>query len=111
MSELDDINRSIEQAKKNIEKAKKLKRLQENKDFQELITKGYLYDYPAELVQSKALPQTQTSSQQKYIDYQLAGVGGFVVHMDLILTMGITAEASLKSDETEKAYLLEEEIV
>ena len=109
MSELDAINESIEHSKKAIKTAEAVNRLRSNPDFKAVIVEGYMRDYASELVMSKAEVHTQNDEAQKYIDRQIIAIGAFPVYMNLLLTMGVTAQAALEAQEEELTMMISEE--
>ncbi len=110
MSELDAINESIEHSKRIVETADAVKRLQKNADFNIIFTDGYLRDYAADMVQSKALYSMQDDKSQAFIDRQITGIGALSYYLDMLLTTGVTAQNALESQEEEKDYLIREEV-
>jgi len=67
-----------------------LTRLEGNKDFQELILKGYLRDKAVEKTSLLAVPSMQGSRSQ--IFEALAGISHFENHLNMIKSLGAPVE-------------------
>lgn len=110
MQELDVMDLAIAADKMSIELAERVDRLKRNVDFKAVIIEHYLHDYAAELVHSKALFCNQDKKQQLFIDGQLSGIGHLRQFFDILSTDGITAQASLASNEEERLSILQTEV-
>jgi len=86
-----DIEHTIAQNERFIENAERLKRLQENSDFQALITEGYLKSFAIEQVYAIANPQLQRPEFQEKIQKHLTGIAGLKDFLDEIAANGLVA--------------------
>ena len=109
MSDVEKIEMSIEAAKEKIEKANSLLRLENNADFKEIFSEGYLEKYAVSLVHRKTMIGLQDEMNQKYLDSQIIGISAVKQYMNFILTEAALAEETLADDEEERARILEEE--
>ena len=87
-NELQQINLTIEEAQKHIEKMEALDRLRSNKDFTLIIEQGYFVDQAAELVAAKCAPEMSSDEQQKAVDRLILGVGGFQQYLNKLYHLG-----------------------
>lgn len=109
--ELANLEITIEQAKKSIERKDALVRLQNNPDFKSLIEKGFLESHAVRQVLLKAHPSLQDEKQQNLLDMQITAVGGFKQFLISVFTEGMNAEESMKADEVTREEILAEELV
>ncbi|RLB94167.1 MAG: hypothetical protein DRH26_02030 [Deltaproteobacteria bacterium] len=108
--DLENIELSIDQAKRDIERKNALNRLQDNPDFRELIAKGFLESHAVRQVLLKAHPGMQGEAQQNLLDQQIVSIGGFKQYLISIYSAGETAEETLTADETTREELLKEDL-
>jgi len=108
-NEIEQIEISMEQAKKKIADCHALERLESNADFKALFSEGYLKDYAVRLVGLKASMHMQDPKQQHLIEGQLNAIGHLSQYMLFIKQEGRVAEESLEADSAEREALLKEE--
>lgn len=108
MTQLEEIDKAIEDSKETIETAEALLRLKKNKDFKKVILDNYFVDHVSNLVQIKANVGAQDKQSQKYIENQLNAVGHLGQFLEMILATGVNAQESLESHEAERDYYLQE---
>lgn len=108
--ELENLEITIEQAKRAIARRDAYVRLQKNEDFKMLIEKGFLESHAVRQVMLKAHPSLQEEKQQKMFDNQITAVGGFKQFLVSVFTEGMNAEQSLQADEATREEILAEEL-
>jgi hypothetical protein len=96
-SELEQIELTIEEAQKSIDKMEALERLRKNADFKVLIEGGFLKEEAARLVLMKAEPNLQDEFQQKMLDNMIIAVGYFRQYLNKIYQFGRHAEQAIES--------------
>lgn len=106
--DLETIELQIEDAKKKIERKAMLVRLENNPDFKELITKGFLESHAVRQVMLKAHPGLQSESAQKMLDQQITAIGGFKQFLVNVYSEGVNAEVAMAADEATREELLSE---
>jgi hypothetical protein len=112
MSEdLEKIEVSIEDAKKAIARKDALNRLENNPDFKELITNGFLKDHAIRQVMMKAHPGYQSDEVQKNFDQQIIAVGQLKQYLVAVFAMGNSAAQALGADEATREELLAEDLI
>lgn len=109
MNEVEQIELSIEQAKDKVEKAEMLEILFKNPQFKKLMVDGYMKDYAVKMVNAKAGLAYQDATQQKYIDGQIAAIGGLNQYLQLLLQEGRVAKESIIADSEERDRILKGE--
>jgi len=110
MSEIEQIEISIDSARKDVEKMDGLLRLIKNKDFKSLIDDGYFVDEASRLVILRADPSMQEDRVQKNIDDSITAVGHFRQYLNTVMQIGRMAEQGIKEDEETRQELLAEEL-
>ncbi len=99
MSDIQQIELTIEQAKAAIKKATTVRRLCESKDFKEVIEKGYFQENAARLVMLRAEPNMQEAEQQDSILKEIDAIGQLRQHILTILMLGNNAQKALVDNE------------
>lgn len=108
MSDLEQIELSMEQAKEKIELAEALDQLQKNPHFKKVIGEKYLKEYSINLVNRKAHLGFQDEKQQKYIEAQLNAIGHLNQFFGFIMQEGNMAQDALRTDSEEREKILRE---
>jgi len=108
--DLEMIEISIEDAKKAIARKDALSRLQNNKDFQDLIEKGFMEKHAIRQVMLKSHPATQNEAAQKMLDQQITAIGSFKQYLLNVYSEGMNAESALENDEATREELLKEDL-
>lgn len=108
--DLENIEISIEDAKKSIERKLALDRLQNNPDFVSLIEKGFLDTHAVRQVLLKAHPGMQGEAQQNLLDMQITAIGGLKQFLVNVYTEGCNASQALMDDEATREELLKEDL-
>ncbi len=110
MSEIEQIEVSIDAARKDVDKMEGLLRLIKNNDFKSLIDDGYFVDEASRLVILRADPAMQSDTLQKTIDDGITAVGHFRQYLNTVMQIGRMAEQGIKEDEDTRQELLAEEL-
>lgn len=108
--ELEKLEITIEQAKKDIARKDRLARLQNNPDFKDLIEKDFMESHAIRQVMLKAHPGLQDEKNQKAIDQQISAVGQLKQYLIAVYTQGMNAEIALGEDENTREELLREDL-
>jgi hypothetical protein len=108
--ELNKLEISIEEAKRNIARKDCLVRLQNNPDYRELIEKGFLESHAIRQVMLKAHPGRQGEKEQAEHDKQIIAVGQFQQYLIAVYTTGVMSENALGEQEETREELLREEL-
>lgn len=99
LQDLQELEISIEEAKAKIERKQALTRLQDNKDFDLLIQKGFLEQHAIRQVMLKSHPGMQGEELQRTLDNQIVAIGGFKQYLISIWSEGTSAAEALEADE------------
>lgn len=106
--ELEQLEMSIETARKKVALGEALARLQHNQDFKTLILDEYLKNYAVHLVKNRASYGMQGDADQKFINDQITAIG----HLDQFLRYaaqeGRVAAEAIKADEETRSEILGE---
>lgn len=108
--EMQEIELSIEAAKRKIELADKLERLYQNRDFQDLIAKGFLKDYAVKMVHLRAHPNAD-ERVVKRCDSKIDAIGILNGWFQAIFTEGHEADIAMGQAEASREEFLAEEAV
>jgi len=107
-----EVELSMEQAKEAISVNKALTRLYDNKDFQEVITKGFFEDEAIRTVSLRADPglfMEQNSGQLKMVESIITSIGGLRQYFFKIQNLGSQALQALEEyHETHEELLTEQ---
>ena len=109
-SDIAQVEQSIAGAKDDLKRQECLARLEQNKDFRDLIMHGFLEDHAIRQVMLKAHPGLQGEKDQAMLDHQIRAIGGFKQYMVAINTAGTNAAITLAADEDTLIELRNEEI-
>jgi len=107
--QLETIELSMKQAKSAIADMDVLNRLTANKDFEEIVLKGYFEKEASRLVLLRADPSMQDKQGREMIDNQIIAIGYLRQHFVTIMHFGRMAQKTLADDEETQAELLAEE--
>lgn len=111
MSEqLENIELSIEQAKRSIGEMTTLQKLTKNEDFKKVILEGYFEKEASRLVLLRAEPSMSDAESRAIIDDQITAIGFLRQHFTTIMQFGRMAERALADDEATREEILEEEL-
>lgn len=107
-SQLEQVELTIEEAKKSIERMEALKRLRQNRDFVSLLEEGYLQEEAARLVLAKAEPALQSEEQQKMLDNMITAVGYYRQYLNKIFQFGNHAQHAMSQHEQTRDEIMAE---
>lgn len=113
MSNEEDLNNldiTIEQAKKVIHRRKLLIDLESSPAFKELFIDGYLKDFAVRQVMLKSHPGLQEDAQQKMLDQNIIAIGCLKQYLISLNTEGLNAEQALSEDEETREAILAEDL-
>ena len=108
VSDLEQIELSIEQAKKIIAYTESIERLEKNPDFIKVIQDDYLNSNIIRLVKLKADVSQQTPEAQQHIDNQLNGIAFFNQFIVYAKVASTQAKIALYRDREERMNILAE---
>jgi len=109
MSDLEQIEISIDEAKAKIAKAEALDRLTKSQDWKDVIEDGYFLREASNIVLLKAAPGFAEDDKQKQLDSQITGIGFFRQYLSSIFQISNMAQKSIVEFEEMKTEVLEEE--
>lgn len=107
-NEIEQVELSIAEAKKMVAKAKQVRKLINNKDFQAVVDDGYFRDEAARLVHIKSDPNIP-EELRPFIEMDINGIGGFKRYLRNIMHFGNLAEQELQENEETLEELRQEE--
>jgi hypothetical protein len=103
------IERDIRLAKDAIELGNTVNRLKSNKDFKEVVMKGFFEQEAVRLVHLKGEPHMQEPDSQRSIISQMDAIASFSQYLNAIFGKARMAAASLANSEEVLAELLDED--
>jgi hypothetical protein len=107
---IENIDISIEHAEKYVNKMNSVFNLSKNKDFIDVIEKGYFEEEASRLVLLKADPNLQKPDEQASILRSIDAIGHFRQYLGTVINIGRMMEKSLMADiETRNELLAEDE--
>jgi hypothetical protein len=108
-NDLENLNVSIEEAEKYVSRMNNVLNLTKNKDFIELIEKGYFEREASRLVLLKADPNMQKEEDQVAIIKSIDAIGYLRQYLRNTIAIGRMMEKSLVEDQKTKVELMLEE--
>ena len=106
---IQDIELNIKQAKVLVDTGNALERLRNNRDFKEIINKGYFEQEAIRLVHLKGDPSMQTAEYQDSIIKQMDAIGALNQYFNTVFHRASLAEKAIASDEEARDELLAED--
>lgn len=103
MSDITQIELSLEQAKKLVDRKNMLTKLMSNREFKKLILDGYFQEEPARLV--SCLTDPTASAHRQQIDDQMMGISCLQQFFRTLTIQGQMAERSIGEHEAELELL------
>jgi len=100
---------TIEEAKKHINKMNALIRLSRNKDYKEIFLDGFFGQHAVQQVLLKADPGQQSAELQANIIREIDAIGTLRMHLRSIVTLGRQHEDALAEHEQTKEELHQED--
>lgn len=107
-SEIKALEDSLEKAKNLVDLGVALDRLKSNRDFQLLITNGYLKDEAIRLVHLKADPNMQTPERQASVIRDIDAIGSFHGYLNLVYSNADRATRQIEIDTVTRDEILME---
>lgn len=108
MSQIEEVEIGIAQARALVGKSQALSKLLANKDFKAVIADGYLKEEAVRLVLLKADPATLNAEMQASIADGIVAIGHFNQYLKTVQALGNMAAKSLSEYEDLHAELLAE---
>ena len=102
------IEENIKEARKIVEFGAALERLQNNRDFKQVIKDGYLKEEAIRLVHAKSNPNMQSADSQRFIIQQMDAIGSLTQYFDMVYHKASLAEKAITADEAERDEILAE---
>lgn len=106
---LQEIDANLKKAKKVVDFADALERLQLNKDFKTVIQMGFFQEEAVRLVHLKADPAFQSAEAQQSIVQQMDAIGALHQYFQTVFQKASMARNSMAADEEMREELLNEE--
>jgi len=107
--QIEQVELTIEDAKKHIHKMEALIRLSHNKDYEEIFLNGFFKDYAIQQVMLKGEPSQQGPDDQAAIIRNIDSIAAVRVHLHAIMAQGRQMEDALTDHEQTRDELHEED--
>ena len=108
-NQLQTIELTIEEAKKNIERMEALERLHTNADFKNVLLEGFLEKEALRLVRAKAFPSIRNEPErQKFIEDRLSAIAEVYSWFNQINQEGAASLAAMEDFEQTREEILKE---
>ena len=106
--QIEEIEVSIDEAKKAVELRDSILKLTKNKDFKKVIEENYFEKHASRLVLLKADPNMQKEEEQKNIMDNINAIGHFRQYLRTVIQLGNQAERDIISNEQAREEILAE---
>ena len=106
---MQEIEITIEEAKRAIYLGELVTKLQLNPDFKELVTEGYFKEDAARVVMLKADKEFQTPEKQSKLDNDILGISVFGEYLRTKKVLGNMAKDSLREHEQTREAIAQED--
>lgn len=107
--QIHQVELTIEEAKKQINKMNALIRLTNNKDYKEIFMEGFFKEYAVNQVMLRADPSQQSDADQETLLKNIDSISRLWMHLNSVITMGRRAEEAMEDYENTRQELLEED--
>ena len=107
--QIEQVEISLENAKKAVAKAEALARLYKNKDFQDIIVNGYFKDEASRLVLLKG-DLNINAEAEGHCDKMINGIGCLRGYFQMVNHFGDQAEIAMEQDQQTREELLQEQL-
>ena len=104
--QLNSIEVSIKQAQISIDKMDAFERLTANKDFTNIILKGYFVEEASRSVLSKANPSMQGEIEQKDLENSIIAIGYLKQYFISLVQMGRLSKKAIEDDKLTREEIL-----
>ena len=108
--QLEQVEISLDNAKRLVAFGDAIERLEQNKDFQTVILEGYFKEEAARIVGLKADPHMMMPEQQEICDQIITSIGGLRQFFLAKKRMAESAAMAIEADEETHAELLQEQM-
>jgi len=108
MSEFEQIELDIKQAKELVARGESLNRLRNNQDFRDVITEGYFVDEAVRLVHLKCAPAMQHQDKQEGINKAIDAIGELSQYFSKLITQAEMAKSAIDDSEEELSAMAQE---
>lgn len=108
--DLQEVEVSIDYAKKCIATRDALEKLTNNPQFKEIVLDGYFKEEAIRLVLLKSDPEMGDDASQKQIINGIDAIGAFRSYLRVIMQHGANMEKTLKADEATREEILSEQL-
>ncbi len=108
MSDMSELEISIDQAKQTIALKNSLDRLSVDPNFIRVIINGYFKDEASRLVLLKADPSMTGKDDQEIINKSIDAIGYFRLYLRTVIQRGLMAEKALVDDEETRQAMMQE---
>jgi hypothetical protein len=105
---LQELDENIKTSKVFVDNGKALERLRNNKDFKEVIVRGFLEKEAIRLVHLKADPSMQTPERQASIVKQIDSIGAFSEYLVQIEKFAQLAQRNIEDAEATREEIVAE---
>lgn len=111
-SDIHEVETSIENVKRAIERHERLNKLMDNQDWKALIEEGYFKEEAARVVGLKADLQMRMAGdvQMQWLEDMITGIGAFQQYLNFIRQAGAAAKQQLEQHQETHATLLKEQL-
>ena len=108
--QIQEIEVSIQESKKFVDKMESLIKLSTNKDFIKVVEEGYFQEEASRLVLLKADPSMQKAEDQAGIMNGINAIGHFRQYLHTVIQLGRMMEKSIKDSEDTREEILAESL-
>jgi hypothetical protein len=108
-AQIQEIEMTIEQARKAKELMEAVLKLSNNHEFKRVINEDYFEKYAARLVLLKADPNMQDESSQRELNNNMIAIGYFRQYLSSLIQLGRQAEREILDAEEARTEILAEE--
>jgi hypothetical protein len=110
MSERQEIEKKLEQARKSVEFGAAIERLKSNRDFKKVVVEAYFEKEAVRLVHAKVAPDMQTPEKQAALDADIRAIGTFRQYLDTALFFAERSAAEIQDGEAILEEIAREEL-
>lgn len=100
-SDIEEIEVTIDEAKKIAKRAERVRRLEKNADFRALVLEGYFTEEAARLAHLVTDPQVIQGGHLEFVQNDLKGIGAFKRYLTATLQLGDIAAQTISDAERE----------
>jgi len=108
--QIQQVELSIDEAKKHIHRMNSLIKLSHNKEYEEIFLHGFFEEYAIQQVMLKGDPSQQSPDDQATIIRNIDSIAAVRFHLHAIIAQGRAAESALADHEEARDELLAEDV-